>query len=155
VAGKARPPISIDVKEAEVHNVFRLLARAGAINIVVPEHVRGRITLHLEQVPWEDALNAVLFTAGLGQVQQENVLYIDTLANLQAQAKARAAAHAAQVDLQPTETQIIPLSYARADELKRIVEQSLSPRGTVTVDMRTNSLIITDVVNSRAFSVAP
>lgn len=136
--------ISLDVKEADIHNVFRLLSRAGGLNLVVSERVQGKVTLRLEQVPLRDALQAVLLSKGLGVERVGDVWQIDTLEQLKARAEAQRHVQALQ-NQQPIELLMIPLQEAVATDMKALVEPFLSPRGKVVADPRTNTLIVYDV----------
>lgn len=138
-----RRPISLDVKEADIHHVFRMLARAGGLNLVVSERVQGKVTVRLTQVPLEQALEAVLFSKGLGVVKRGSVWQIDTLEQLHMQAQAQVQVEALQQQ-QPIELLLIPLNEAVAADMKVIVEPFLSPRGKVVADPRTNTLIVYD-----------
>lgn len=136
--------ISLDVKEAELHNVFRLLSRAGGLNLVVSERVQGKVTLRLEQVPLQDALKAVLLSKGLGVERVGEVWHIDTLEHLKARAEAQVQVQVLQHQ-QPIELLMVPLQEAVASDMKALVEPFLSPRGKVVADPRTNTLIVYDV----------
>lgn len=140
--------LDLDVKDAELHNVFRLLADVGKVNIVVPDDVKGRLTLKLSQVPWSQALEVVLRSKGLGVEKNGNIYYVDTLERMTARAEAEARIQAAQVAAAPLRTVFIPVHYAKASELASIVKSMLTERGSVQVDARTNTLIVTDVSES-------
>ncbi len=144
-APKVVPRIDLDVRDADVHDVLRLIAEVGRINLVVADGVKGRVTVKLRNVPWTDALAVVLRTHGLGQEREGGVLLVDTLENLTRQQAARAARAAARVQTERLVTVMIPLSYARAKDLEPLVRSMLTERGSVAVDDRTNVLIVTDV----------
>lgn len=143
----AAPPrkISLDVKDADLHNVMRLLADAGKVNIVVPDDVKGRVTIKLRDVPWTEALDVILRSKGLGREMIGSVVQVDTLERILARDRARIEMNKAQVEAAEPITVLIPLSYANANELKALVQSMLSPKGSVAVDARTNTLIVTDV----------
>lgn len=138
-------PITLDVRDADVHDVLRLLADTAGVDVVVPAEVTGRVTLKLRGARWVDALDVVLAARGLGRVWQGDVIYVDTVARLAEADAARAARGRAAVAEARLLTRVIPLSYARAEDLAPIVRGLLSPRGRVAVDARTNSLIVTDL----------
>jgi type IV pilus assembly protein PilQ len=147
----AAPParrISLDVKDADVHNVLRLLADTGKVNIVVPDDVRGRVTIKLRNVPWTEALDVILRSKGLGREKVGSVIQVDTLERILAREKTRIELEKTKVEAAEPVTVIIPLSYTNASDLKPLVQSMLSPRGTVAVDPRTNSLIVTDVAEN-------
>jgi type II secretory pathway component HofQ len=141
----ANQRMDLDFVRADVHNVLRLLADAGEVNLVVSGDVHASITVRLRNVRWADALDAVLNLAGLAVEQRGNVLRVAPLAQLQSEAESRARlAHLRELD-RPLVTRIVPVDYARASELVPQVKALLSERGTVTADDRTNTLIIRDV----------
>lgn len=139
------PKIDLDVRDADLHDVLRLIAEVGRVNLVVADGVRGRVTVKLRAVPWTDALGVVLRAHGLGQAREGDVLLVDTLDNLARAERTRADRRAAQEEAAPLVTVMIPLSYAKAKDLEPLVASMLTPRGRVTVDARTNVLIVTDV----------
>src|SRR5688500_9829828 len=78
-AGPADRRITIDVKNADIHNVLRLFAHVGQVNIVVSDRVTGRVTVRLQEVPWGEALKAVLMSRGLGAEKVGDILQVDTV----------------------------------------------------------------------------
>lgn len=139
---KSPRTLSLDVREADIGNVFRMIAQVSEQNIVVSERVQGKVTLRLVNVPWTDALQAVLFSHQLGMVQLGNILQIDTLEALKQTAEA--SAKLAKVSAGTPETRMFVLQNAVASDLKSVVEGMLSPEGKLSVDTRTNTLIVTD-----------
>jgi type II secretory pathway component HofQ len=137
--------ITIDVVRADLHDVLRMLAEVGRLNMVVSEEVKGRVTLKLRDVPWRQALDTVLAAHGLGQELQGNVLRVAPVKKLTEEAEARAKLKQAREDVAPLNTYFIPVSYAKAADLLPHVQAQLSPRGRASVDVRTNTLIVTDV----------
>jgi type II secretory pathway component HofQ len=137
--------ITLDVVRADLHDVLRLLAEKGGLNVVVADEVRGKVTLRLRDVPWRQALDTVLASHGLGQELRGNVLRVATMKQLTEEAEARAKLKQAREEVAPLRTYFIPVSYAKAAELLPQVKAQLSPRGRASVDDRTNTLIVTDV----------
>lgn len=151
-AASAEPPkrITIDMQDAEIGNVLRLLADVSGKNLVYGDEVKGKITLKLKNVPWTQALKVVLQTKGLGSQTDGNVIRIALQSDLDAEEQARLDLQA-QRDLKgPLTTRIIPVNYARAKELADQIKPMLSPRGTISVDERTNTIIVRDVRGSGA-----
>jgi type IV pilus assembly protein PilQ len=140
--------VTLDVKDADVHNVLRLLADIGRVNVVVPDDVKGRVTVKLENVPWTQALDVVLHSKGLGQERLGNIIHVDLLERIHHRAAQRAEIEKSRRESAELMTVMIPLSYARAADLKPMVEALLTERGRVAVDVRTNVLIVTDVVHN-------
>jgi type IV pilus assembly protein PilQ len=147
-AKPAERRISLDVKDADIHNVVRLLADAGKINIVVPDEVKGRVSVKLKDVPWTKALDLVLSSKGLGYEKSGNVIHVDTLERINQRAQQRAEIAKTREEAADLLTVMIPLRYANASEMKPLVASMLTPRGTVAVDVRTNVLIVTDVAHN-------
>lgn len=144
--------VSLDVQGADVRTVMRSLSEYSGTNIVVGKEVTGSVTVNLAEVPWIDALNTICRTQGLGWVDEEGIIRIETLDNLRKEDVARSSADRQLEDLQPLTTQIVRAVYATATELKPAIEKTLTTRGHIEVDPRTNSLVITDV--SRRVSAA-
>ncbi|WP_375769300.1 secretin and TonB N-terminal domain-containing protein [Archangium gephyra] len=146
----ASPPkeskrISLDVTRANVHDVLRMLADVGRLNLVVSDEVQGTVTLSLRNVPWTEALDVVLASRGLGMERRGSVLRVASLKTLQEEAESLARLKKAKEETAPLRTWLIPVNYARASEMLPHVKGVLSPRGSVSVDARTNTLIVTDV----------
>lgn len=140
--------IDIDLKDADIHNVLRLLADTGHVNIVTADDVGGTITIRMHNVPWDQVLDVVLQAKGLGMVRQGNLIRVAPLSQLQKERELRIAAQKQEFELTPLETRLIPVSYARADELQPRARELLSPRGSLAVDERTNVLIARDIASN-------
>jgi type IV pilus assembly protein PilQ len=154
-AAQAAPPkaskrVTIDVQDAELGNVFRLIADVSGENLVYGEDVKGKITLKLKNVPWEQVLEVVCQTKGLGYERKGNIVRIVPQAILDAEAHARLDRAEQQRLKGPLTTRIIPVNYGRARELLEHIKPLLTPRGTATVDERTNTIIVRDVRGSGA-----
>jgi type IV pilus assembly protein PilQ len=140
--------IDIDLKDADVHNVLRLLADTGHVNIVTADDVSGTITIRMRNVPWDQVLDVVLQAKGLGMVRQGNLIRVAPMAQLQKERELKLAQQKQEYELTPLETRLIPISYAQADELQARAKELLSPRGSIAVDERTNVLIARDVAGN-------
>ncbi|MGH7268208.1 MAG: secretin N-terminal domain-containing protein, partial [Candidatus Rokuibacteriota bacterium] len=211
VAQQAQPPrqqprlISLDFKDADINNILRILAEFSGLNIVTSDDVKGKVTVKLQNVPWQQALDSVVRAAKLGYVQEGNIIRVDKLENLTKEQEAQFKAEQREVEIQqrrkeaelrvaeqesqkrlaeqqrdfllsPLVEEIIPLKYAhvgirRVQTLDFLTDQVrseerpgiefavtggvkkepgkeaglLSTRGNVTIDVRTNTLIIRDV----------
>ncbi|QSQ21475.1 secretin and TonB N-terminal domain-containing protein [Pyxidicoccus parkwayensis] len=137
--------VTVDIVRADIHNVLRMLADMGRLNLVVDDEVQGTVTLRLRNVPWKQALETVLSSHGLGRELQGDVLRVAPLSKLKDEAELRVKLKQAREDAAPLRTYFIPVNYARAADLVPHVQAQLSPRGSVSVDARTNTLIVTDV----------
>jgi type IV pilus assembly protein PilQ len=140
--------IDIDLKDADVHNVLRLLADTGHVNIVTADDVSGTITIRMRNVPWDQVLDVVLQAKGLGMVRQGNLLRVAPLSQLQKERELKLAQQKQEYELTPLETRLIPISYAQAEELQARAKELLSPRGSLAVDDRTNVLIARDIASN-------
>lgn len=144
-SAKAPRRISLELHNAELHSVLRLFAEVGRFNLVTSEDVSGKVTLRLRNVPWDEAFRVVVASKGLGVEQVGSIVRVAPLSKLAEEAEARRKVHDAQLAARPLTVRLIPVSYATAEELTQQVKGLLSPRGTVSVDARTNTLIIRDV----------
>jgi type IV pilus assembly protein PilQ len=142
--------INIDFKDASVHEILRLLADVGKVNIITADNVTGSVTVRMSNVPWDQALDVVLQAKGLGMVRQGNMIRVAPLADLNKERELAIARRKAELQLAPIETRIIPVSYADAAHLQDRAKELLSPRGSISVDDRTNVLIARDVVGNLA-----
>ncbi len=142
--------INIDLKDADIHNVLRLLADTGHVNIVTADDVGGTITIRMNNVPWDQVLDVVLQAKGLGMIRQGNIIRVAPLSQLQKERELRLAAQKQEYELTPLETHLIPISYAQASELQARAKELLSPRGSIAVDERTNVIIARDIAGNLA-----
>jgi type IV pilus assembly protein PilQ len=140
--------IDLDLKDADVHNVLRLLADVGQVNIVTADNVAGTITIRMRNVPWDQALDVVLQAKGLGVVQRANMLRVAPLADLEKERELQIARRQQEVKLAPLETRLIPVSYAQASEIQDRAKPLLSERGSIAVDDRTNVMIVRDLAGN-------
>ncbi len=137
--------ISLDFQDAELSNVLRLIADVSDLNMVVGDEIKGKITLKLFNVPWDQALDIILKSKGFGQVREGNILRIDSNGNIAKQQDEALKAKEAQVKAEDLKTAIIPINYAKAADLATTLKKGLSSRGELTVNEPTNSLIAKDV----------
>jgi type IV pilus assembly protein PilQ len=138
-------PISLDLKDADIKDVFRTISQLTGLNIVIDPEVRGTVTVQLEDVPWDQALDLILKQNGLGYVLENNIMRIATTAKLQAEEADRARLAEARQAAEPTRTVIKKLSYAKAAEIVPTLQSVMSKRGAIVVDQRTNTLIIREI----------
>src|SRR5262245_10349118 len=135
--------ISLDVQGAEVRDVLRFLAETGGVNILTSEGVQGTVTARLLNVPWEQALAAILTVTGLAQERQGNVILVVPAARLRSARLEHLQARQMDIQAEPKITRVVPVNYARAGELKTHLEQLLGACASISVDNRTNTLILT------------
>jgi type IV pilus assembly protein PilQ len=136
---------SIDVDGADIRTVVRAIAEFSGRNIVVSKDVVGRASISLRDVGWRQALRTLLRANGLDYVEENGILRVDDMQKLQQEAVERETARSKQAELIPLETRVLKLNYANAAELTTALQGSLTRRGTILVEKRTNSLIISDL----------
>jgi type IV pilus assembly protein PilQ len=138
--------ISLDFKDADIQNVLRVLADVSGLNIIATDDVKGKVTLHLVDVPWDQALDLVLHTNRLEKTQEGNVVRISTVSRLKDEREALRAAQEAERELEPLRVKYVKVNYARADDaLVDKIKGVLTDRGSVTFDDRTNTIIVRDI----------
>jgi type IV pilus assembly protein PilQ len=143
--------ISIDLQDADVEHVLRLISEISGFNLILDDDISGKISLKLVDIPWDQALDLVLLQRGLGMVIKGNIMRIASVPKLEAERvqlqKAREAAIQAQVSMQnlaPLKTEYMQINYNTAAEFEGKVKAMLTGRGAVSSDPRTNILIVTD-----------
>ncbi|WP_373684837.1 type IV pilus secretin PilQ [Acinetobacter sp. YH12141] len=157
--------ISLDFQDIEVRRVLQLLADFTDINMVAADSVQGNITLRLKEVPWDQALDIVLKTKNLDKRRNGNVIWIAPVTELIKAEEEEAKALAQSVKLAPIQTEYMQLSYAKAADIEKLITQNksasgsggssntsngddreslLSSRGSISIDARTNTIIVND-----------
>ena len=140
--------LTLNFQDIETRAVLQLLADASGQNIVVSYSVSGNVTLRLQNVPWDQALDIVLRTKGLDKRRQDNVIIVAPQAELAAREKAELAARKDVQELAPLRSEYLQVNYAKAKDMEALIKTQsnslLSPRGSVTVDDRTNTLLLQD-----------
>jgi type IV pilus secretin PilQ/predicted competence protein len=154
--------VSLDFKDADIHNVLRLLAEVSKLNIVATDDVRGKVTLRLFDVPWDQALDIVLQVLSLESTQEGNVVRISTVKRLFEEREQLRKAQEAQRQVEPLHVDYIKVNYAKATKLAEIISGVglnavrsrtggavetgvLTNRGSVFVDEYSNTLIVRDI----------
>ena len=139
---------TMDVEGADIRTVVRAIAEFSGRNIVVGQNIKGTVKVALRNVGWQEALRTVLRSVGLDYVEEGGILRVDDAAKLSTEMNDRQQARAKEAELVPLETRVVKLNYANGIELTPVIQSTLSRRGAVQVDRRTNSLIITDLPSS-------
>ena len=144
--------LSLNFQNIEVRAVLQLIADFTGINMVTSDSVTGNVTLRLKNVPWDQALDIILKTKGLDKRQKGNVMLIAPAAELAAQEKLELESQKQVVDLAPIISETIQVNYAKASEIAAILKSKgnslISDRGNVTVDERTNKLLVQDTAKN-------
>ena len=142
--------LTLNFQDIDVRSVLQLLADTSGQNIVVSDSVTGNLTLRLQNVPWDQALDIVLRTKGLDKRRQDNVIIIGPTAELASREKAELAARKEVQELSPTRTEFMQVNYAKVVDLAKLIKSTnakdsmLSVRGSLSVDERTNTLLVQD-----------
>jgi type IV pilus assembly protein PilQ len=148
--------LTLNFQDIDVRSVLQLLADTSGQNIVVSDSVTGNLTLRLQNVPWDQALDIVLRTKGLDKRRQDNVIIIGPTEELASREKAELAAHKEVQELSPTHTEFMQVNYAKVSDLAKLIKTAnakdsmLSPRGSLSVDERTNTLLVQDTSDKLA-----
>ena len=137
--------LSLDFKDADIKNILRLIAEVSNLNIIAGDDVTGKITMRLVDVPWDQALDIILQARSLGMTKVGNVIRIAPIDKLKKEVEEELTAKRAKEKLEDLMTELIPVNYATAKELLTQVKSTLSDRGDVKVDDRTNTLIVKDI----------
>jgi type IV pilus assembly protein PilQ len=138
-------PISVNLKDVDLKDFFRLIHEISGLNVVLDPAVKGNLTLVLDDVPWDQALDIVLKNNDLDRKLEGNVLRIATIDTLEKEAKSRQAQQEAETLAVEKVTVTRFLSYARSKDVVATAKKLLSVRGDVIADDRTNALIVQDV----------
>lgn len=146
--------LSLNFQDIEIRSVLQLLADFTDKNIVVSDSVKGNITLRLKNVPWDQALDIVLESKALGMRNNGNVIWVAPASELAAKEQQELQSLKRIKELEPLVTEYISVNYARAEDLIELVKVSkgdkegtlLSKRGTISVDTRTNTLLVQDTI---------
>lgn len=138
-------PISVNLKDVDLHDFFRLIHEISGLNVVVDPSVRGTLTIVLDDVPWDQALDIVLRNNGLDKQLDGNVLRIATKTTLRKEAEENRDLAKAQAEAADVVTTTRVLSYAKATDMANTLKKFLSSRGDIISDDRSNTLIIRDI----------
>jgi type IV pilus secretin PilQ/predicted competence protein len=138
-------PISVNLKDVDLRDFFRLIHEISGLNVVLDPAVKGSLTIVLDEVPWDQALDIVLQNNGLDKQLSGNVLRIATKATLKSEAESQRDLVKAQAEAVEPVTITRVLSYAKASTMKDTLKKFLSSRGDILADERSNTLIIRDI----------
>jgi type IV pilus assembly protein PilQ len=140
-------PITLDFKDGDLQDIFRLFADISGLNVVVNPGVSGKVTLKLTEVPWDQALDLILKTNGLGFTLEDNVIRIAKLTDLQKEEQDRRKLDEEKALAGTLEDYTKRISYAKAATIIDVIKKAgaLSPRGQINVDERTNTMIMRDL----------
>jgi type IV pilus assembly protein PilQ len=154
--------LTLNFQDIDVRSVLQLLADTSGQNIVVSDSVTGNLTLRLQNVPWDQALDIVLRTKGLDKRRQDNVIIIGPTEELANREKAELAAHKEVQELSPIRSEFMTVNYAKVADLAKMIRPTgggaagggkntlLSARGSLSIDERTNTLLVQDTAENLA-----
>ena len=137
--------ISLDFQQADLIDVLRLIAEVSGMNIITSPDVAGRVTTRMVNVPWDQALDMILKSHGLGKEQEGSIIRVAPLERLRKERDDELQSKRVVEELEPPVTRTVQLSYARAEELKSNLEKLLTKQGRLDIDKRTNTIIVKDV----------
>jgi type IV pilus assembly protein PilQ len=139
--------ISLDFQDADIVPIFRLLSDISGYNIVVSPEVKGKLTMKLINVPWDQALDIILKTFSLGKTVENNIIRIAPHTAFTRESEEAAKAKESEVRAFPLETKLFHINYADVSNIEKSIKDAkiLSSRGSISVDKRTSSLAVNDV----------
>ncbi len=144
--------ISLDFQNADIINILRLIADVSNLNVITSEDVQGKVTMRLIDIPWDQALDVILKTNKLDMVREGNIIRIAPAAKVAEERKAFMDAKKALVESKVVEeeveelvNEIFSVSYSTAEDLKGNLEKIKSKRGDISIDARTNTIIVKDI----------
>jgi type IV pilus assembly protein PilQ len=140
--------LTLNFQDIETRAVLQLLADTSGQNMVISDSVAGNVTLRLQNVPWDQALDVVMRTKGLDNRQEGNVIFIAPAAEIAAREKELLSARKEAQELAPLRTEYLQVNYAKAADLAALIKSGagslISERGSVAIDERTNTLLLQD-----------
>jgi type IV pilus assembly protein PilQ len=155
--GYSGQKLSLNFQNIEVRSLLQVIADFTNFNIITSDSVTGGVTLRLQDVPWDQALDIILQAKGLGMRKTANVIWIAPKEEIIAKEKLELESKAAVLSLEPVRTQSFQMNYAKADDIAKQLTgagggekssgRALSSRGSATADQRTNQLFVTDVAS--------
>jgi type IV pilus assembly protein PilQ len=145
--------LTMNFQDLETRAVLQLIADFSDLNIVVSDTVQGSVTLRLQNVPWDQALDIVMTTKGLDMRRNGNVIIVAPAEEIATREKADLEAQQALQTLEPLRSEFIQVNYAKAAELATLIKGAsgnslVSERGSVAIDVRTNTLLVSDTARS-------
>lgn len=137
--------ISLETSDMDVREAIKFISEESGTNLVLADEVKGTVSLKLRQVPWDQALVVIMKSKKLGYTRAGNVLRIAPIADIRAEEDETVKIAAAKKALVPLKVRVIPVSYAKIEDITANIKPFLSERGKVIGDVRTSSLVISDV----------
>src|SRR5690606_33127304 len=146
--------LTLNFQDIDTRAVLQLLADTSGQNMVISDSVVGNVTLRLQSVPWDQALDVVMRTKGLDSRQEGNVIYVAPASEISAREKELLTARREAQELSPLRTEYLQVNYAKAADLAALIKSGagslISERGSVAIDERTNTLLLQDTAERLA-----
>ncbi|MEW6616180.1 MAG: type IV pilus secretin PilQ [Thermodesulfobacteriota bacterium] len=137
--------VSMDFKDADIRNLFRLIAEVSNLNIVFGDEVKGKVTIRMVDVPWDQALDVILDTNNLGMIRAGNIIRIAPYEKIAKEEHSLIEKKKGTQEVEELVTETIRINYAVAKDILPHIQNKLSKRGKASADERTNSILITDI----------
>jgi type IV pilus assembly protein PilQ len=137
--------INLDLQDADLHTVLKLISEVIRLNFVVSDEVRGKVTMTLRDVPWDQALEIILRSKGIGYVREGNIIRVAPLKVLEKEAEEEAKRQVVVKEAQPILLKVLTVNYSKAEEIAPRIRDLLSEKGSVSFDRRSNRIIVRDV----------
>lgn len=137
--------ISLDLQDADLVNVLRLFADVANLNVVISSDVKGKVTVRMVNIPWDQSMDIILKMNGLGYVHEGNILRVASLTALAKESEDETKAKESKKKAENLLTRIITINYSTAKGIEPTLKKSLSARGEIVVDERTNTIIVKDI----------
>ncbi|MEE2961457.1 MAG: type IV pilus secretin PilQ [Myxococcota bacterium] len=140
--------ITLDLKEAEILTVLRMLSDISGENMIASDAISGTVTIRLRNVPWDQALDTILRTKGYARVRQNNIMRIAPAAVIRKEREQELAQQKAQIAIENMAIKLITINYALASDIVGQIKPLLTERGSIQVDDRTNTIIVDDIISN-------
>ncbi|GEM_PF-1361329 len=138
-------PISLETDDMDLREIFKLISEEAGINLVISDDVKGKMSLKLKRVPWDQALVMILKTKKLGYTRSGSVLRIAPVEDLRNEEEEAIKLALAKKNNAPVRVKSITVNYAKVEDLEKQVKSMLSPKGVVVADPRTSSIVVNDL----------
>lgn len=136
--------VSLDFQKADIHNILRILADVSGYNVITSDSVKGKVTMKLKDVPWDQALEVILRNNGLDKIMENTIIRVATVEEIQKEKEAEEKKINTERKIEKLYTRIFEINYESAANMKANIEALKSERGSVDINERTNILIVKD-----------
>lgn len=140
--------ISLETNSMPVRDALRFISEEGGVNMIVADNIQGNVSLKLREVPWDQAFVVIMKAKDLGYVRQGSVLRVASLADLKKEEEDTIKLTTERLKVEPLVVKVFPINYAKVDDLAAKLKDFLTERGKATGDVRTNTIVITDIAEN-------